>query len=442
MRLSRRATAVGAATVLAASLAACGSSGPTGSGNGGGQAGGKGLLIWALTGGDQKVFQDSAARFNKENPGQNAQVQVFQNDPYKQKLHVSLGSNQPPDVFENWGGGILKSYVDSGAVKDITDAWKGDAAWSNKFFPNVVQSATFGGKVYGVPMNSIQPEVFFYNKDVFAKAGVQPPQTWDQLLSAVQTLKSKGIAPISLGGQGKWPELLYLQYLADRVGGPQLFDNVLAGKKDAWLDPGFVTAATMIQQLIDAGAFVKGYASISFDTGQSRALVYTGKAAMELMGSWQYFGIKTDEPSFIQQKKLGWFPFPTVPAGKGDPRDITGNPANFYSVSSKSANPDGAVKYLQTQLTSDQYIKDLIQVGEVPAVQGIESQLQQSENADWLTYVYQTVKNAPHFQLSWDQALPPAQTDTLLTNIDKLFLKQITPQQFCQNMNAAAGGKS
>jgi raffinose/stachyose/melibiose transport system substrate-binding protein len=48
-------------------------------------------------------------------------------------------------------------------------------------------------------------------------------------------------------------------------------------------------------------------------------------------------------------------------------------------------------------------------------------------------------QNAPHFQLSWDQALAPAPAQALLTNLSQLFLKQITPQQFSANMNKTIG---
>ena len=52
---------------------------------------------------------------------------------------------------------------------------------------------------------------------------------------------------------------------------------------------------------------------------------------------------------------------------------------------------------------------------------------------------FDMVKNAPSFQQSWDQALSPAQAEALLNNIDQLFLKSITPQQFAENMNATLG---
>jgi len=46
------------------------------------------------------------------------------------------------------------------------------------------------------------------------------------------------------------------------------------------------------------------------------------------------------------------------------------------------------------------------------------------------------VKDAPHFQLSWDQALPSDQAQPLLDNLSRIFLGEITPEQFAEAMNA------
>jgi raffinose/stachyose/melibiose transport system substrate-binding protein len=80
-----------------------------------------------------------------------------------------------------------------------------------------------------------------------------------------------------------------------------------------------------------------------------------------------------------------------------------------------------------------------IALGEVPPVQGIANKLSQAPNSDWLLFVYQLVQKAAHFQLAWDQALPPQPAQALLTNLDQLFLRQITPQQFSTNMNQTLG---
>jgi raffinose/stachyose/melibiose transport system substrate-binding protein len=89
--------------------------------------------------------------------------------------------------------------------------------------------------------------------------------------------------------------------------------------------------------------------------------------------------------------------------------------------------------------TSKTQIEGLIDIGLVPPVKGIESELENAESSEWLLHVYNMARNAPYYDLSWDQALPPAPAQNLLTNLDQLFLKQITPKQFSQNMNEAMG---
>ncbi|MGO7983687.1 extracellular solute-binding protein, partial [Rhizobium johnstonii] len=61
------------------------------------------------------------------------------------------------------------------------------------------------GKTYGLPF-SYGIEGFWYNKDLFAQAGItDTPKTLDELNDDVTKLKAAGIAPISVGDGDKWP---------------------------------------------------------------------------------------------------------------------------------------------------------------------------------------------------------------------------------------------
>jgi raffinose/stachyose/melibiose transport system substrate-binding protein len=138
---------------------------------------------------------------------------------------------------------------------------------------------TFNGKVYGVPNSGAQPVVFLYNKDLFAKYHLTPPATWNDLLQLIGPLKQNGVLPIALGGGSKWPYLMYEEYLVDRVGGPSAFDAVVAKQSNAWSNPAFIKANTMIQQLVSAGAFGNNFASVVYDTGQATALLIYGQGS-------------------------------------------------------------------------------------------------------------------------------------------------------------------
>jgi raffinose/stachyose/melibiose transport system substrate-binding protein len=389
------------------------------------------VTLWEIaTGGDRTLIQQTLQRFNQSHPDIDVGVEFFENDPYKTKLRVAMAAGQPPDVFIGWGGGILDSYVKNGKVVALPASVN-----TGRFIDSVMQAVTFNGKVYGVPCRGMQPVLFYYNKPIFQKYGISPAQTWTELLSAVRTLREKGVVPIALAGMGNWPGLMYLEYLVNRIGGNAPFQAVLEGKPDAWSNKAFLEANKKIVELVDLRAFPSDFDALNYNTGQSSQLLYSGKAAMQLMGSWDYAAILSDAPDFITKGELGWFPFPAVEGGAGDPKNVAGNPCNFYSISARSPSQSQAETFLAEGVLNDFEIDGFLKLGEVPPVKDIRSKLTSAPHADWLTAIYDLASQAPYFSLSWDQALPPRIAQMMLTNLGLLFLKQLTPEQFAAKMN-------
>ena len=435
-RTFRSATMALSAAAVSISLAACGSSGPAGT-----AASADSATMWGLTGGNQPVLQQSVTDWNSAHPDSSIKLDFFANDAYKTKVRTAVGAGQGPTFIYGWGGGVLKSYVDAGQVDDLSGFLADNPEVKDRYLPAVLKNGVIDGKTYALPNNNVQPVVLYFNKDVFDKVGAQAPKTWDELMALVPKFKDAGIAPFSLGGQSRWPDLMWLEYLVERIGGPEVFANIAANKPDAWSDPAVTEALTKIQQLVDAGGFANGFSSIAADSNADQALLYTGKAAMILQGGWIYQGMKKDAADFVKSGKLGYTTFPTVSGGKGDATNVVGNPSNFWSVFSKATDGQkkAALDYVKSGMFSDSNIQALIDSGAVPVVKGIESKLAASPDKDFLTYVYGMAKNAPSFTLSWDQALTPAQGDAMLANLDQIFLKKITPEQFVATMNATIG---
>lgn len=431
---------------LGAALAACGSSGPTQTGAGGtaaatGDAGG-GATYWYLSTQPQEgVRTRTVERFNKANPNGKITGTTFQNDAFKTKIKTAIGAGQAPTLIWGWGGGGLRSYVQAGQVEDLTSWFGQNAALKDRLFPSSFGAATIEGKIYAMPCETMQPIVLYYDKRAFEKIGAQPPQTWGDIMDLVPKFNAKGIAPFSLGGQSRWTNMMWLEFLFDRQGGPEIFQAVFDGEKDAWNNPVAIDALGKMQELIKANGFIKGFSSITADSNADQALLYTGKAAMMLHGGWTYGSMSTDGGDFVSGGNLGYMNFPPIDGGKGDPGNTVGNPGQYIAISSKATaeQKEIAKKFFSTELMGDTAVKEWVGTGAVPIVKGADAQFTGSKDADFLNFVYNIAVNAKTFAQSWDQALSPTAAEVLLDNISKLFQLSISPKEFATNMNAVIG---
>ncbi len=264
----------------AAALSACGTSGPSspgsaasGGGDGASTAAGS-ASWWSLTSApNEGIHKAAAERYNAMSDKAGAmEVTFFQNDAYKQKIRTAVGAGQAPTLIYGWGGGTLRTYVAEDQVIDLTD-WLAEDGYKDEFSPGIWPAATAAdGKIYAVPLNGTQPVILFYNKRVFDAAGAEPPKTYEELLALAELFNSKGVAPMSLAGQSRWTSMMWLEYLLDRIGGAQVFQNIFDKKQDAWLDPAVVEMAAKVQELVDAEMFVKGFASMAADNNSDQAL--------------------------------------------------------------------------------------------------------------------------------------------------------------------------
>jgi raffinose/stachyose/melibiose transport system substrate-binding protein len=414
-------------------LSGCGTSGPGSSGGG--------TSYWFLSGQPQEgIRQGAVDRFNKANPDSQIKTTTFQNDPYKTKIKTALGAGQAPTIIWGWGGGGLRTWAQAGQVEDLTSWFDKNAKVKDKLIPSSFGAATIDGKIYAMPCETVEPIVLYYNKRVFEDAKVEPPQSWDDIMSLVETFKSKNIAPFSLAGQSRWTNMMWLEFLFDRIGGSEVFDAVFNGESNAWSHPDAIAALTKMQDLVKAGGFIDGFSSITADSNADQALLYQGRAAMMLHGSWSY-GIQQEEGGdFVSSGGLGYMNFPPVEGGKGDPKASVGNPGQYLSISSKASDEDKEIakKFFAEGVLDDQEVKDWIASGAVPILKGTQDQLAKDKNADFVEFIYDIATNGSVTQ-SWDQALSPTAAETLLDNIVRLFQLSVTPQQFADNLNAVIG---
>ncbi|MGP5364021.1 extracellular solute-binding protein [Brachybacterium tyrofermentans] len=383
------------------------------------------------------MTEDTVTAFNELGKG-SIELTFFQNDAYKQKIRTAIGAGEAPAVITGWGGGGLRTYAEEEQVDDLTD-WLGEnTEVKDRFIESVWAAATVDEQVYAMPTGAAQPIILFHNKTVLENIGAEAPESWEDLLGAIEKAHSAGVAPISLAGQSRWTSMMWLEYLLDRVGGPDVFARIAAGEPDSWLDDAVVEMGKKVEELLEAKAFVEGFESMAADSNTDQALMWSDKAALMLHGGWTYGGMKSGGGSFVQDGRLGYGPFPTIEGGKGELANLVGNPAGYVSLSASASDEQKTVAkaFFAEGLMTDAVSEALIESGSVPIVKGQDEALAASDDADYLQWVYTSMQDAPSFTQSWDQALQPTAAEELLVNTEQLFLGKLSPEQFAENMNA------
>lgn len=377
----------------------------------------------------QAFYADVAKRFEATKPGVKVEVQYVENQAYKAKMPTLLQSPDRPHIIYSWGGGVMREQVKAGVIEDLTAAM--NQGWRERFIPSAVQSFTLDGKVVGVPFQTAQVG-FYYNKDLFAKAGLDGNaiKSWDDLLAAVKKLQASGITPLITGGGDKWPLHFYWSHLAIRVGGRPAFEAAMRGEGKGFADETFVRAGELFKQLADLKPFQSGYLATTFP--QSSGMFGDGKGAMHLQlnGMLGSMAANSADKVGIPDDKLGWFAFPTVSGGKGDASDTLGG-MNGWLVTKGS--PKEAVEFLRFfSEAANQRIaaeKGLY----LPVVVGSQEALKRPV----LRLLAENVSRARYHQVYYDQMLGPSVGAVVNDISQALAADRIKPADAAMQVQAA-----
>ena len=375
------------------------------------------------------LWKKLADEYTAAHPNVKIDIQVNENEAFKTKLTTLLQQGDVPDLFQTWGGGGLRQQVEAGLVKDIT----GDiASWKDTINPGALGMYAVDGKNYGVPFD-LGLVGFWYNTKTFTDAGISaPPKTWAEFLTTVQTLQSKGITPIALAGKDTWTGAFYWAYLAVRNCGQAGMDKAVTSGD--WSDPCFVKAGEQFKQLIDLKPFQKGFLAAPWDgAGSGAAAMATYNGAMQLMGQWLPGTVNANSGgSRAMGEGLGWFPFPAVDGGAGDPFDGLGGGNGFAVGKDAPAETVDFLHYLVSLDAAQQW--GALNSGILPTTVGSES----SVTDPTMKSVLEGRAKAKFVQLYLDQATSPELGGAINEAVATLYAGTGTPESVAQAINAAA----
>lgn len=291
-----------------------------------------------------ELMNQIAAEFMAANPDIKVELPFLENEAFKAKLTTLLQSADAPDVFHSWGGGVFYEQAKAGFLRPVDDVLSQEAK-DNQGQAGVSAFTAPDGRIYGVARD-VSEVVLWYNKALFEQAGVDPAslETWDGFLAAVKTLKEAGITPLALGGKDKWPAHFWWSKLVVRLAGRDGFNAAARGEGDGFAGEDFVKAGDYFLQLARLEPWQDGFLAAGY--GDASGYFGDGKAAMHLMGDWDYGAMKDNSANKqgIPDDQLGILPFPIIEGGKGDPTDTLGGLGGI--LFSKNAS-DAAVKWVE-----------------------------------------------------------------------------------------------
>ncbi|WP_233567186.1 ABC transporter substrate-binding protein [Cohnella endophytica] len=276
--------------------------------------------MWSNAEPQAKVIDEAVADFKVANP--NVEVEVKYNGRDINKLlKPALESGQQIDIFEQDPGAALSTLKDHVLKLDDLLAQQAIGSDGKTVKDSIIPSLLDWVKSLAVPAGledgyyaiPQQPYavLFFYNKALFAKAGITAvPTSWEEFLADCELLKQAGIEPITF--DDAYRDLFIGGYLGSAMGSDWTDSLVKDKTGEMWKDPIVLQFANDMQNLQAKGYFSKKIAGNKYPAGQQDLAL--GKTAMYLNGTWLPNEIAaTAGPDF----QWGSFQFPVVPNGNG-----------------------------------------------------------------------------------------------------------------------------
>lgn len=340
MRSAARITgALAAAAVLMGTLGACGSASDGGSGGGPEE-----VTFWGSWSGAQaKQLQAQADAFNEAQD--EYEVKYVGQELVEEKLLTALASGSVPDVVL-WDRYNTPLYVPKNALAPLDEYLAADGIDTAQFYDQAMGELVVEGETYGLPL-LVDNRSLFYNTELLADAGVEPPTDWDSLKKAAEAVTERDGGKLSVAGFALDDPGLFNIWL--RQAGGQMFTE--DGTATAFNSPEGLEVLEFWQSLLDAGVYEPGF-------GEGVDSFAEGSTAIKYDGPWALTALDEAEVDYgIVQPPVG--PDGDQGAGMG---------GFGLVIPSGAQNPDGAWEFMKWWTTQPANGVDFAKIsGWIPA---------------------------------------------------------------------------
>ncbi|MGW2547060.1 ABC transporter substrate-binding protein [Kitasatospora sp. NPDC001574] len=365
MPISRAAATAALAATLVLTATACGG----GSASGGGGDGSPGTLTyWASNQGtslenDRQVLEPELRRFEQQT-GTKVKLEVIPWSDLLNRILAAATSGQGPDVL-NIGNTWSASLQATGALRPFDGAAFDRIGGKDRFLPAALGSAGAAGKdPAAVPLYSMAYGLY-YNKKLFAEAGIErPPATWDELVADGRKLTTGGRYGLALEG-GNVSENVHHAFTLAKQHGTDFFSPT---GEPAFDSAGAVAAVKQYVNLLGTEKIVAP-GNAEYANNQSVTDFATGKAAMLM---WQAAGANLASHG-MNPEDYGVAPVP-APAGATGDRATTSMVAGInLAVFKNTRNTDGALSFVKFMTGAEEQTRLNKAYGSIPPVKDAQA---------------------------------------------------------------------
>lgn len=300
----------------------------------------------------ENAFQELARRYEAET-GTKVKFELYAPSvAFEQKVKASVQTNTLPDVY-----GVLgekrdfASFINAGFVADLTEPLNRAAeggTWKSRLFDRALavnefsEGNEFGVKpgIYGVPLDVMTIQMV-YNKDLYAKAGLdpeQPPTTWEQFVEHARKLRDAQIPRLVSGFGEIWLIDALASNFAMNIMGQEKYFDTLRGKVP-YTDPDWVSVLSLFKQMSDEKILVDG--AVTMVNKSAEQTFANGRAAYAFNGSWCVNVYKGMNPTLNYAAML------PPKATNQNPMLIWGGAGSSFVVNERSPRRDAAVAFLE-----------------------------------------------------------------------------------------------
>ncbi|MGW1982801.1 extracellular solute-binding protein [Streptomyces collinus] len=135
----------------------------------------------------KKYWDKLAAAYESGHPGVKVEVSVYSWNDVDRKVKEMVDAGHAPDLAQI---GAYADYAAAGKLYQVSDLLS--IRTQADFLSQLADAGQWKHVQYGIPF-AASTRVLFYNKTLFARAGITPPTTWAELASDAKALRDKGV---------------------------------------------------------------------------------------------------------------------------------------------------------------------------------------------------------------------------------------------------------